>query len=94
MAINDFFDHTGSDGSSPGDRIHEAGYQYSRAAENVAAGYTTPEAVVDGWMQSSGHRDNILNCALQDIGVGYYYLENDTGNVNYKHYWTQVFATP
>ncbi len=94
MAINDFFSHTGSDGSSPWDRIHAAGYQYSRAAENIAAGYPTPEAVVDGWMQRSGHRSNILNCALQDIGVGYYYLENDTGNVNYKHYWTQVFATP
>ncbi len=94
MAINDFFDHTGSDGSPPWDRIHAAGYQYSMAAENIAAGYTTPEAVVDGWMQRPGHRDNILNCALQDIGVGYYYLVNDTGNLNYKHYWPQVFATP
>jgi uncharacterized protein YkwD len=45
-------------------------------------------------MNSQGHRDNILNCALREIGVGYYYLANDTGEVNYGHYWTQVFATP
>ncbi len=93
MALNDFFSHTGSNGSSPWDRMRNAGYYYSRAAENVAAGYSSPESVVVGWMNSAGHRANILNCDLKDIGVGYYYLGNDTGNVNYRHYWTQVFGT-
>ncbi|MGB3492892.1 MAG: CAP domain-containing protein [Elainellaceae cyanobacterium] len=94
MAVDDFFDHTGVDGSSPFDRINAEGYDYQRAAENVAAGYATPEAVVEGWMSSPGHRANILNANLAELGVGYYYLANDTGSVNYNHYWTQVFATP
>lgn len=94
MALNDFFSHTGSDGSSPWDRIHAQGYWYSTAGENIAAGYSSPESVVAGWMNSSGHRANILNCAFVHIGVGYYYLQNDTGNVNYHRYWTQVFAAP
>lgn len=93
MAVQDFFDHTGKDGSSPGTRINATGYQYSSYAENVAAGSSTPEQVVQGWMNSSGHRTNILNPNLKEIGIGYYFLANDTGSVNYNHYWTQVFAT-
>ena len=94
MAINDYFSHYGLDGRSPWDRIQETGYTYSLAAENIAAGYSTPAAVVQGWMNSHGHRANILNCSLTEIGVGYVYLANDTGSVNYHHYWTQLFATP
>jgi len=94
MALNDFFSHTGSDGSSPWDRIHAQGYHYSTAGENIAAGYSTPEDVVAGWMASDGHRANILNCDFVHIGVGYYYLANDTGSINYHHYWTQDFAAP
>lgn len=94
MAENDFFGHTGSDGTSAGDRIDQAGYAWLAWAENVAAGYPTPEAVVDAWMASEGHRDNILRCYMEDIGVGYRHLENDTGDVTYRHYWTQVFAVP
>jgi uncharacterized protein YkwD len=93
MAQNDFFSHTGSDGSSFTDRLIRAGYTFSAAAENIAAGTTTPERTVDGWMNSEGHRRNILNCELREIGVGYAYLENDTGSVNYHHYWTQDFGT-
>lgn len=93
MALNDFFSHTGSDGSSPWERMVAAGYQFSAAAENIAAGYATPEVVVDGWMNSPLHRANILNCSLEDTGVGYIYLENDAGSVNFHHYWTQVFGT-
>jgi uncharacterized repeat protein (TIGR01451 family) len=94
MALNDFFSHTGSNGSSPWERIDDTGYQWSYAAENIAAGYTTPQAAVNAWMNSDGHRANILNCILEDTGVGYYYLANDTGDTNYHHYWTQVFARP
>jgi serralysin len=94
MALNDYFSHTGLDGSSPGDRINAKGYWYSWAGENIAAGYDRPESVVSGWMNSQGHRDNILNCNFVHIGVGYYYLKNDTGNENWNHYWTQVFASP
>ena len=94
MALNDFFSHTGSDGSTVGVRVSAQGYSWSLVGENIAAGYTSPESVVAGWMASSGHRANILNCAYVHIGVGYYYLGNDTGSVNYRHYWTQVFASP
>src|SRR4028118_1647524 len=44
-------------------------------------------------MNSSGHRANILNPNLKEIGIGYYFLADDTGSVNFNHYWTQVFAT-
>ncbi len=94
MAINDFFSHTGSDGSSAGDRISREGYDWSRYGENIAAGYTSPASVMNGWMNSPGHRANILNCAFTEIGIGYTYLANDTGSTNYHHYWTQDFGTP
>ena len=92
MALQDFHGHTGSDGSTPGDRITAEGYQWSQWAENIGAGYETPEAVVEGWMNSTPHRDNILNSELEDIGIGYYYLENDTGSENWNHYWTVTFG--
>jgi len=95
MALNDFFDHTGSNGSTLSDRIAAQGYiHWSWIGENIAAGYPTPESVIAGWMESAGHRANILNCSFVHIGVGYYYLPNDTGSVNYGHYWTQDFAAP
>jgi uncharacterized protein YkwD len=94
MAMQDFFDHIALDGSEPWDRMTRAGYQYSVAAENIAAGFLTPETVVQAWMESPGHRANILAPDVEEIGVGYYYLPSDRGSVNYKHYWTQVFGTP
>jgi len=94
MAFNDFFSHTSSDGRSPWDRIRETGYSFSSAAENIAAGYSSANSAVAAWMNSSGHRANILNCRLKETGVGYYYLQNDTGQVNYRTYWTQTFANP
>jgi serralysin len=93
MALQDFFSHTGKDGSSLASRITATGYQFSAAAENIAAGSSTPEQVVSSWMNSSGHRANILNPNLKEIGIGYYFLADDTGSVNFNHYWTQVFAT-
>jgi uncharacterized protein YkwD len=102
MALNDFVGHTGSDGSSVGQRLTRAGYDWRMVAENIAAGQSTPEAVVDSWMGSSSHRANILNCALRDIGVGYYYQPDDQANVRlsngqtsgpFRHYWTQDFGS-
>jgi uncharacterized protein YkwD len=85
MAVHQNMSHTGSDGSSPGDRITGAGYAWSAYGENVAYGYATPEDVMAGWMASPGHRANILNCSFKEIGVGY----AQQGN-----YWTQDFGTP
>lgn len=94
MAQNDYFAHDGKDGSKFSDRISSAGYQFSLAAENLAAGTPGAEQAVQLWMDSPPHRANILNCGLTEVGVGYFFLQNDTGNVNFQHYVTQVFATP
>lgn len=89
MAINNFFSHTGSDGSSPGDRISRAGYNWRSYGENIAAGYTTPEAVVTAWMDSPGHRANILTCGFDHLGIGYVYAKS----TRYQHYWTMKLAS-
>ena len=94
MADDDFFSHIGADGSTPFERIQDSGYQYWTAGENIAAGYRTPKAVVEAWMNSPGHRANILNHNFTAIGIGYEFLLNDTGSVNYNHYWTLDFAAP
>ena len=90
MACNDFMSHTGSDGSSPGNRITAAGYDFSTWGENIAAGYTTPASVVDAWMDSTGHRANILNPNFNEIGIGYVYNSASF----YDHYWTTDFGAP
>lgn len=90
MACNDFLCHMGSDGCDPGERISRAGYTSCTWGENVAGGYSTPEDVVAGWMNSDGHRANILNLDYRHIGVGYAYNANTT----FGHYWTQVMAAP
>ncbi|TMR07203.1 hypothetical protein ETD83_01685 [Actinomadura soli] len=69
MAANDYFDHTSRNGDSPWERMEDAGYP-SPGAENIAKGYSTAAAVMKGWMDSPGHRANILNCDLRAIGVG------------------------
>ncbi|MGW2965189.1 CAP domain-containing protein [Streptomyces sp. NPDC001220] len=84
MARHQNMSHTGSDGSSPGDRITSAGYTWSAYGENVAYGYATPEQVMAGWMASPGHKANILNCTFKEIGVGL--AQPDS-------YWTQDFGT-
>ncbi|MEV4659614.1 CAP domain-containing protein [Micromonospora sp. NPDC049301] len=78
--------HTGSDGSNAGVRLDRVGYTWRTYGENVAWNQKTPAAVMDAWMNSSGHRANILNCAFTEIGVG---IANSNGP-----YWTQVFAAP
>lgn len=85
MADNDYFSHTSQDGRSPTDRAAEHGYQ-GGVAENIAYGQPSAEAVVDAWMNSDGHRANILNCDYSVIGVGA--VSNDSGTI----YWVQKFG--
>lgn len=95
LALGDFFAHTSPDGVDLADRLEAGGYEsYDTAGENIAAGQITAEQVVQEWMNSPGHRDNILEPAFKELGVGYYFLAQDTGEVNYNHYWTQTFGTP
>lgn len=85
MADHDYFSHTSQDGRSPTDRAAEHGYQ-GGVAENIAYGQPSAEAVVDAWMDSEGHRANILNCDYSVIGVGA--VSNDAGTI----YWVQKFG--
>ena len=94
MAMQDFFSHTGRDGSSVSDRVSRTGYGRGRISENIAAGYSTASSVVEGWMNSPGHRANILDPNMSQMGLGYKLVNNDTGATRYRHYWTQVFARP
>lgn len=93
MALNDYFDHNGLNGTTPASRMNQVGYSSSMYGENIAAGYDTPEEVVQGWIDSPGHRANLLNPSFTEVGIGYYYLANDTGVNNYYSYWTQDFGS-
>lgn len=83
MVARSFFSHTNPDGESPFDRLASAGIGFSSAAENIAFGYPTADAVLSGWLGSPGHRANIENCSLTEHGIG---LEGT--------YWTHVFIRP
>ena len=72
----------------PEDRLAAVGYQWRAYAENIAMGQTSPAAVMDSWMHSSGHRANILNANLTEIGVG---VARDSAG---RPYYVQVFGTP
>lgn len=84
MQKNNYFDHNSPTYGSPFDMMKKFGISYKSAGENIAQGQRTPEEVVQAWMNSAGHRANILNNGFTHIGVGY--VEN--GN-----YWTQQFIT-
>ena len=94
MAYGDFFSHSGVNGSTLDDRLSTAGYAYDAAGENIAAGLATPTAVVQAWMKSPEHRANILDPDLQEMGLGFCLLDNDTGTTNFRYYWTQDFGIP
>ena len=85
MVANNFFSHTGANGSSAGQRITAAGYNWSTYGENIAAGQATINAVVDGWMASDGHCANIMNASFADIGVAC--VPGGTATA-YRTYWT------
>lgn len=109
MAVRNFFAHCDPDTNAlPWDRMTAAGYIWNAAAENIAAGQSSPAAVVDAWMGSPGHRANILNTAYREIGNGYFLDAVDLGNIRrdldgnctvdsvnngpYSRYWTQNFG--
>lgn len=82
MSKNNYFDHTSPTYGSPFDMMKQFGVSYKAAGENIAKGQTTPEQVVKAWMNSEGHRANILSSKFTHIGVGY---------VADGNYWTQQF---
>ncbi|WP_042460209.1 CAP domain-containing protein [Neobacillus dielmonensis] len=82
MSANNYFSHTSPTYGSPFDMMKKYGISYRYAGENIAMGQRTPEEVVTAWMNSEGHRANILNSNYNYIGVGY---------VSQGNYWTQEF---
>ena len=84
MKDNNYFSHTSPVYGTPFQMIRNFGISFRSAGENIAMGYSTPQAVVNGWMNSSGHRANILNANYTQIGVGY---------VSGGNYWTQMFIS-
>jgi len=91
MVDRHFFDHTNPDGENPFERMGDAGFKGSAMAENIAMGYGSPAEVVAGWMQSEGHKRNILNCGYNKLGVGY-----DPGRIKAGYAagsWVQNFGT-
>ncbi len=91
MAVNDYFSHTDRNGNGPGVRARAAGYPGGAVGENIAVGYRSAASVVQGWMDSPGHRANILNCRYTHLGVGY--AEGPSASRGYAPlYWTQVFG--
>ena len=83
MRDNGYFSHTSPTYGSPFEMMKSFGISYRTAGENIAKGQKTPAAVVNAWMNSSGHRANILNSSFTKIGVGY---------VANGNYWTQMFT--
>ena len=81
METNDYFDHKGLNGSSFGDRTKDAGYTGSALGENIALGQRNTESVHSAWINSEGHRNNILNSNITEMGLGH------SGR-----YWTQIFG--
>jgi hypothetical protein len=89
MAGGGFFAHNGPDGSTPASRVEAAGYRgWSWVAENIAAGQRSPEQVMTSWMNSPGHRQNLLSPSAREIGIGHV----EQGGTKYGHYWVQNFG--
>lgn len=86
VEIKQSFSHTRPDGSSFSTALKEQGVSYRGSGENIAWGQKSPEQVMSAWMNSEGHRANILNAAFRKIGIGYY---QDQNGVNY---WVQLFT--
>jgi uncharacterized YkwD family protein len=82
MSVNNYFSHTSPTYGSPFDMMKQYGITYRAAGENIAMGQRTPDEVVQAWMNSEGHRKNILNSNFTHIGVGH---------VASGNYWTQEF---
>jgi uncharacterized protein YkwD len=90
MADQGYFSHISPDGTNVGDRARRDGYRWSSIGENIAAGQSSPEQVVSGWMQSPGHCSTIMNPDFTEMGAAYSVNEASPSGI----YWTQVFGRP
>jgi uncharacterized protein YkwD len=91
MVANNFFSHTGSGGSTLSSRVNAAGYLWRSLGENIAAGQTSINQVVDGWIASEGHCANLLNPSFTEVGLA---CVSGTASTTYRTYWTMDLAQP
>lgn len=90
MAANNYFSHTGLNGSTPPQRVQGGGYKFRATGENIAAGQTTPEDAVAGWIKSPPHCENLMKPVYTEMGVAFAVNRNSEMGV----YWAQAFGTP
>lgn len=91
MVTNNFFSHTGSGGSTLGSRVTAVGYAWRSLGENIAAGQTSINQVVDGWIGSEGHCANLLNPSFTEVGLA---CVSGTSANPYPTYWTMDLGQP
>ena len=91
MAAKNYFSHTSADGRTLGDRVSAAGYAWTMLGENIAAGYATTNAVMDGWIASPGHCANLMNASFAEVGVA---CVPGTAGDAYSTYWTMDLGRP
>ena len=91
LGTQNFFSHQGKDGSTLSSRVADTGYEFATAGENIAAGQRSARNVFRGWMNSDGHRANILQAEFTEVGFGLY---DATGSSDYGMYWVQNFGKP
>ncbi|HVW70299.1 MAG TPA: CAP domain-containing protein [Steroidobacteraceae bacterium] len=89
MAVHNYMDHTGRDGSSPADRITRTGYKWRMVGENLASGTLTPEETVSGWLGSPHHCANLMTARFTEMGIAFAVNAATDAGV----YWTQTFGT-
>ena len=98
MAEKNFFGHASKNGSKFSSRIKPQGYSYSKVAENIGAGQSSAAGIMESWLGSSGHRKNILDCALTETGIAVVYQPDDAPlkgqKYAMKYYWVEVFGRP
>lgn len=90
MTRHSLFEHQGSDGSTPAQRVTAAGYRWRTVAENIAAGARDAKTVVQGWIDSPGHCANLMGAQYTEMGIAYAVDPNSDAGI----YWAQVFASP
>jgi uncharacterized protein YkwD len=90
MAVGNYFEHVDRQGRTPGQRMASFGYRYSYCGQNIAGGQKTPDEVVEAWMKSPHHRENILRSEFKEVGIAF--VENT--NSKFGKYWVQDFGTP
>ncbi|HWU49706.1 MAG TPA: CAP domain-containing protein [Asticcacaulis sp.] len=94
MARTHVFSHNDPDGSTPAARVSATGYVFQMVGENITANSDDPRDAVATWMNSPGHRANILTCAYRETGIAVADGAGDAATRGYGAYWTQVFAMP